>query len=130
MFYRPCHLSVTSRFVFVHQSRRDEMFIEGGTSHRVGLPVAGRAFRVMKLCSSIVDPESKLSYVTVVGREGRLIIGALCPSRSLVSGVSVFNIGDVLILQSECDPVKEMAAVSAPLRPQLFDQSPVAKTRK
>ena len=84
----------------------------------------------MKLCSSIVDPESKLSYAPVVGREGRLSIGALCPSQSLVSGVSVFNIGDVFIRQSEGDPVKEMAAVSAPLRPQLLDQSPVAKTRK
>src|SRR3989442_12971345 len=52
--------------------------------HRVGLPVEGRAFRVMKLCSSIVDPESKLSYAPVVGREGRLIIGALFRSQSLV----------------------------------------------
>src|SRR5207244_4858988 len=98
-------------------------------SHRVRLPV-GRAFRVMKLWSSIVDPESKLSYAPVVGLERRQIIGALCPSQSLVSGVSVVNIGDVFIRQSECDPVKEMAAVSAPLRPQLLDQSPVAKTRK
>ena len=77
----------------------------------------------MKLCSSIVAAESKLSYAPVVGREGRLIIGAHCPSRSLVSGVSVFNIGDVFIRQSEGDPVKEMAAVSAPLRPQLLVQS-------
>jgi hypothetical protein len=56
----------------------------------------------------------------VVGREGRLIIGAHCPSQSLVSGVSVFNIGDVFIRQSGYDPVKEMAGVSAPLRPQLL----------
>ena len=93
-----------------------------------GCPSRDGAFRVMKLCSSIVAEESKLSLAAVVGREGRLIIGAFCPSRSLVSGVSVFNIGDVFIRQSECDPVKEMAAVSAPLRPQLLDQSPVDKT--
>src|SRR5205809_6328264 len=98
--------------------------------HGVLLPVPGRAFRVMKLCLSIVEEESKLLCAAVVGREGRLIIGALCPSRSLVSGVSVFNIGDVFILQSGYDPVKEMAAVSAPLRPQLLAQSPVDKTRQ
>ncbi len=64
-----------------------------------------------------------------MGREGRQIIGAQCPSQSLVSGVSVFNIGDVFIRQSECDPVKESSSLT-PLRPQLLDESMVAKTRK
>ena len=84
----------------------------------------------MKLCECCHRRQSKLILPPVVGREGRLIIGALCPSRSLVSGVSVFNIGDIFILQSGYDPVKEMAAVSAPLRPQLLAHSPVDKTRK
>jgi len=72
-------------------------YSEEYTHYRVRLPVAGRAFRVMKLCLSIVEEESKVSFPPVVGREGRLIIGAFCPSQSLVSGVSVFNIGDVFI---------------------------------
>jgi len=55
-----------------------------------------------------------------VGREGRLTIGAYCPCRSLVSGVSAFATGDVLIRESGCDPDKELAAISHPCAHNLF----------
>ncbi len=56
----------------------------------------------------------------VAGREGRQLIGAYCPLRSLVSGVSVHIIGDAFTLAG-CDPVSEIALfrTSAPATDKL-----------
>lgn len=56
---------------------------------------------------------AQLLSETVAGREGREHIGAYCPLRSLVSGVSAHIIGDAFSLAG-CDPVSEIALTRTP----------------
>jgi transposase len=67
----------------------------------------------MKLWASR-HSRTQLLFSSVVGREGRLTIGAICPCRSLVSGVCAFTIGDVFIFESGDDPVKEPSKLITP----------------